>query len=105
MAVAGLGQGLQLPVLFRIVLSDVPPERAGADRGGRCRQSGPVGRGGMTTTQQAASALGVATPGSLFLSLVPGSGMRDALIVTLLVQLAAVAPTTLLSPRPPRTVR
>ncbi len=26
-AIAGLGQGLQLPVLFRIVLSDVPPEK------------------------------------------------------------------------------
>lgn len=45
-AIAGLGQGLQLPVLFRIVLSDVPAERAG------------VGGGVMTTTQQAALALG-----------------------------------------------
>ncbi|WP_443035376.1 MFS transporter [Streptomyces sp. BE230] len=92
LAIAGFGQGLQLPVLFRIVLSDVPPERAG------------VGGGVMTTTQQAALALGVATLGSLFLSLAPGAGMRDALIVTLLVQLAAVALTTLLSLRLPRTV-
>ncbi|MFF9348256.1 MFS transporter [Streptomyces sp. NPDC014734] len=91
-AVAGLGQGLQLPVLFRIVLSDVPTARAG------------VGGGVMTTTQQAALALGVATLGTLFLSLAPGSGMRDALVVTLLVQLAAVVLTTLLSLRLPRTV-
>ncbi|MEU9316946.1 MFS transporter [Streptomyces sp. NPDC048295] len=91
-AVAGFGQGLQLPVLFRIVLSDVPAARAG------------VGGGVMTTTQQAALALGVATLGTLFLSLVPGAGMRDALAVTLLVQLAAVALTTLLSLRLPRRV-
>lgn len=58
----------------------------------------------MTTTQQAALALGVATLGSLFLSLAPGSGMRDALIVTLLVQLGTVVLTTLLSLRLPRTV-
>lgn len=45
-AIAGFGQGLQLPVLFRIVLSDVPAARAG------------VGGGVMTTTQQAALALG-----------------------------------------------
>ncbi|MFJ8748646.1 MFS transporter [Streptomyces sp. NPDC102441] len=93
MAISGLGQGLQLPVLIRIVLSDVPSERAG------------VGGGVMTTTQQAALALGVATLGTLFLSLASSSGMRDALIVTLLVQLAAVVLTTLLSLRLPRTVR
>ncbi|WP_443054485.1 MFS transporter [Streptomyces sp. NBC_00683] len=91
-AIAGLGQGLQLPVLFRIVLSDVPAERAG------------VGGGVMTTTQQAALALGVATLGTLFLALAPGAGMRDALVVTLLVQLAAVVLTTLLSLRLPRAV-
>ncbi|WP_406014984.1 MFS transporter [Streptomyces sp. NBC_00984] len=91
-AIAGFGQGLQLPVLFRIVLSDVPAARAG------------VGGGVMTTTQQAALALGVATLGTLFLSLVPGTGMRDALVVTLLVQLAAVVLTTLLSLRLPRRV-
>ncbi len=91
-AIAGLGQGLQLPVLFRIVLSDVPPEKAG------------VGGGVMTTTQQAALALGVATLGTLFLALVPALGMRDALVVTLLAQLAAVALTVGLSLRLPRTV-
>lgn len=92
-AVAGLGQGLQLPVLMRLMLSDVPADRAG------------VGGGVMVTTQQSALALGVATLGSLFLALVPSTGMRDALVVTLLVQLGMIALTALLSLRLPRVVR
>ncbi|MFK4222594.1 MFS transporter [Streptomyces sp. NPDC019890] len=91
-ALAGFGQGLQLPVIFRIVLSDVPMERAG------------VGSGVMVTTQQSALALGVATLGSLFLSLVTSAGMREALTVTLLVQLGMVVLVGLLSLRLPRTV-
>ncbi|MCZ9347626.1 MFS transporter, partial [Streptomyces sp. TRM76130] len=63
-----------------------------------------VGGGVMVTTQQSALALGVATLGTLFLSLAPGTGMRDALLVTLLVQLAGVVLTGLLSLRLPRTV-
>jgi hypothetical protein len=58
----------------------------------------------MITTQQSALALGVATLGSLFLALVPGHGMQDALITTLLVQLAGVVLTTALSLRLPRTI-
>ncbi|WP_327281790.1 MULTISPECIES: MFS transporter [unclassified Streptomyces] len=92
-AVAGLGQGLQLPVLMRMMLSDVPADRAG------------VGGGVMVTTQQSALALGVATLGSLFLALAPAVGMRDALAVTLLVQLGMVAVTVLLSLRLPRVMR
>ncbi|MER5750079.1 MFS transporter [Streptomyces sp. NPDC002088] len=91
-AIAGAGQALQLPVIFRIVLSEVPTARAG------------VGSGVMITTQQSALALGVATLGTLFLSLVPGLGMRDALVTTLLVQLAGVALTGLLGLRLPRTI-
>ncbi|MFJ1746352.1 MFS transporter [Streptomyces sp. NPDC088116] len=91
-ALAGLGQGLQLPVFFRIVLSDIPAERAG------------VGGGVMVTTQQSALALGVATLGSLFLALEASAGMRDALTVTLLAQLATVVLTALLSLRLPRSV-
>ncbi|MFE3324939.1 MFS transporter [Streptomyces sp. NPDC059176] len=91
-AVAGLGQALQLPVLFRIILSEVPPARAG------------VGSGVMITTQQSALALGVATLGTLFLGLVPGLGMRNALVTTLLVQLAGIALTVGLSLRLPRTI-
>ncbi|MFC6982324.1 MFS transporter [Streptomyces cirratus] len=92
-AVAGLGQGLQLPVLMRLMLSDVPADRAG------------VGGGVMVTTQQSALALGVATLGSLFLALTESVGMRDALMTTLLVQLALIALTVLLSLRLPRVMR
>ncbi|MGW7412802.1 MFS transporter [Streptomyces sp. NPDC054863] len=92
MLLAGLGQGLQLPVLLRIVLSDVPADRAG------------VGSGVMVTAQQSALALGVATLGTLFLALTPALGMGSALMVTLLVQLAVVALTGLLNLRLPRTV-
>lgn len=91
-ALAGFGQGLQLPVIFRLVLSEIPAERAG------------VGSGVMVTTQQSALALGVATLGSLFLSLAGSGGMRQALTVTLLVQLAMIALTALMSLRLPRTV-
>ncbi|MER6342892.1 MFS transporter [Streptomyces sp. NPDC001595] len=91
-ALAGAGQALQLPVIFRVVLSEVPPSRAG------------VGSGVMITTQQSALALGVAGLGTLFLSLVPGLGMRDALVVTLLAQVAGVVLTGLLSLRLPRTI-
>jgi MFS family permease len=94
MTVLGFGQGLLLTTLFRIVLAGVPAERAG------------VGSGVLVTTQQSCLALGVATLGTLFLALAPHSalGMRDALVVTLLVQLGAVALTVLLSLRLPRTV-
>ncbi|WP_307620497.1 MFS transporter [Streptomyces sp. V3I7] len=92
-AVAGAGQGLQLPVLMRLVLSDVPAARAG------------VGSGVMVTTQQSAMALGVATLGTLFLALAPRLGMRDALVTTLLVQLAGIVLTGLLGLRLPRAVR
>ncbi|GGO80672.1 MFS transporter [Wenjunlia tyrosinilytica] len=94
MAVLGFGQGLLLTTLFRIVLADVPAERAG------------VGSGVLVTTQQSCLALGVATLGTLFLSLAPQSalGMRDALLAALAVQLAGVGVTALLSLRLPRTV-
>ncbi|SOD86774.1 MFS transporter [Streptomyces sp. Ag109_G2-15] len=91
-AVAGAGQALQLPNVMRIVMSEMPPARAG------------VGSGVMVTTQQSALALGVATLGTLFLTLVPHLGMRDALVITLLVQLAGIVLTGLLSLRLPRTV-
>ncbi|WP_443073527.1 MFS transporter [Streptomyces sp. NBC_01429] len=91
-ALAGLGQGFQLPVIVRIVLSDIPAERAG------------VGGGVMVTAQQSALALGVATLGSLFLSLTTSMGMGDALTITLLVQLGLVVLTGLLSLRLPRAI-
>ncbi|WP_416371257.1 hypothetical protein [Streptomyces sp. MB09-01] len=87
---AGLGQGLQLPVLMRLMLSDVPADRAG------------VGSGVVITTQQSALALGVAALGSLFLALAPTAGPREAVATALLVQLALIALTVLLSLRLPR---
>ncbi|MFI0896993.1 MFS transporter [Streptomyces sp. NPDC020983] len=92
MALTGFGQGFLLPVVFRIVLSEVPAARAG------------VGGGAMATTQQASLALGVATLGTLFLTLSTSVGVRDALVWTLLAQLAAVAAQVALSFRLPRTV-
>jgi EmrB/QacA subfamily drug resistance transporter len=75
LAVAGLGQGLVMSPLFGIVLADVPPAVAGA------------GAGVLTTTQQTALALGVATLGSLFLALAAdGTGVRTAFIVVLVIQ-------------------
>ncbi|MGW2601177.1 MFS transporter [Streptomyces klenkii] len=90
MAVQGLGQGLLLPLTLRTVLSEVPVEQAG------------VGGGVMVTTQQSFMALGVATLGSLFLTLTESVGMRDALAVTLGVQMVAVVASVLLTLRMPR---
>ncbi len=93
MAVLGVGQGLVLPVLVRIVLSELPATQAG------------VGSGVMVTTQQSGLALGVATLGTLFLTLLPSLGIRDALLSVLLAQLLIVLGTTALALRLPRAVR
>jgi predicted MFS family arabinose efflux permease len=94
-AVAGVGQGLVMTPLFRVVLADVPLDRAG------------VGSGVLVTTQQASVALGVATLGTLFLSLAPESslGMRDAVALVLALQLAGSVAVVLLSARLPKSVR
>jgi MFS family permease len=57
LAVMGFGQGLVMPALIRVVLSEVPITEAG------------VGSGVLTTTQQVSLAIGVATLGTLFVSL------------------------------------
>ncbi len=93
MAVLGFGQGLAMSTVFRIVLSEVPADRAG------------VGSGVMVTTQQSSLALGVATLGTLFLSLASSVGMRDALVTAILVQVAGGAAAVALSLRLPRQVR
>ncbi|HEX5288330.1 MAG TPA: MFS transporter [Streptosporangiaceae bacterium] len=75
MAVAGLGQGLVMSPLFGVVLSEVPPASAGA------------ASGVLTTTQQVALALGVATLGSLFITLAAGgAGMRDGFLAVVAAQ-------------------
>ncbi|MGD3106420.1 MFS transporter [Streptomyces sp. YGL11-2] len=92
MTVLGFGQGLLMPVLMRIVLSELPVAQAG------------VGGGVMVTTQQSGLALGVATLGTLFLALLPAAGIRDALLAAVLAQLLIVLGTTLLGFRLPRTL-
>lgn len=97
MIVAGLGQGLAMPTIFGIVLAGVPADRAG------------VGSGILTTTQQSALALGVATLGSLFLSLSAAHslGTRDAFVVVLATQTAIavlVAAGSRALPQTPRAV-
>ncbi|MBL7496660.1 MFS transporter [Frankia sp. CNm7] len=81
MFVTGAGQGLVMTALYRVVLSRVPPDLAGA------------GSGVLTTSQQAVTALGVAVIGSLYEALATPSslGPRDAFLVVLGIQLAVVA--------------
>jgi len=98
MIVAGVGQGFTMPLLFGIVLAGVPSARAG------------VGSGMLVTTQQIALALGVATLGSLFLSLAAPSslGVRDAFVVVLAAQIvvaAGVAAGSKLLPQPAGTAQ
>ncbi|WP_410664333.1 MFS transporter [Amycolatopsis sp. lyj-84] len=77
MLLCGLGQGLAMTTVFRIVLSKVPPEIAG------------VGSGMLTTSQQAAMALGVATLGTLFAAVSAGSlGMKGAFTLVIGIQAA-----------------
>jgi MFS family permease len=72
----GAGQGLVAPTLFRLVLSHVPTDAAGA------------GSGVLTTTQQTSLAFGVATLGTLFAALsAPGAlGFQHAVEATTLTQ-------------------
>jgi EmrB/QacA subfamily drug resistance transporter len=98
MIVAGFGQGFVMPSIFAFVLAGVPADRAG------------VGSGVLTTTQQSALALGVATLGSLFLSLsgAHSIGVRDAFVVVLAVQVGIavlVAGGSRLLPAPARAER
>ncbi len=75
MLLCGLGQALALTTVFRIVLSKVPADIAG------------VGSGVLTTSQQAAIALGVATLGTLFTSVSAGSwGMEGAFVLVIGIQ-------------------
>ena len=77
MLVLGIGQGLIMSPIFGFVLSEVPPRKAGA------------GSGVLATTQQSSLALGVATLGSLYLTLAApgnlGAGRAAAVILAVLV--------------------
>jgi MFS family permease len=91
-ALAGVGNGLIGMQLFRVVLSRVPAERAG------------VGSGVLATTQQSSLALGVATLGTLYLTLAPVLGMAQALAVVLVLQVGGAAAVLWLSLGLPRSV-
>ncbi|HTR69541.1 MAG TPA: MFS transporter [Mycobacteriales bacterium] len=81
LAIMGFGQGLVMPPLIRVVLSEVPVSQAGA------------GSGVLTTTQQVALAVGVATLGTLFISLAAddrAGAMHAALVVFGIQALIAV---------------
>jgi len=82
----GVGQGLTAPTMFRVILSRVPPELAGA------------GSGLLTTTQQASLALGVAIFGTLFATF---QDMRSALIICTALQALLVAGIALAANRLP----
>ncbi|MEV5876134.1 MFS transporter [Streptomyces sp. NPDC052101] len=92
LVLCGLGQGLQLPLYYRILLAAIPARLAG------------VGSGLAATLQQSCLAVGVATLGSLFLSLAPRLGMREALAVVLAVQAVGLAGLGMLGLRLPRVL-
>lgn len=89
MIVSGLGQGLAVSTAFRVLLSQVPPDRAG------------VGSGVLATTQQTSLALGVAGLGSLFSTLASPVGFRDAFLVILGIYLLITTTLLALSRRLP----
>ncbi|MFH8792701.1 MFS transporter [Streptomyces sp. NPDC017941] len=90
LALCGFGQGVQLPLYFRVLLSAVPAARAGA------------GSGLAATVQQSCLAVGVATLGSLFLAMESGTGIREAFATVLALQLAGLLALAALSLRLPR---
>ena len=89
--VMGFGQGLTMPSLIRVVLSEVPIQSAGA------------GGGVFTTMQQLSLAIGVASLGSLFLSLSGPTelGMRGAFALIMAFQLVVAAVVAVTSRRLP----
>ena len=89
LALAGVGQAFALVGFFRIVLADVPPQLAG------------IGSGVLVTMQQGSLALGVASLGSLFVSLADSSGMRHAFTVVVGIQAAIAVAVALLATRLP----
>jgi EmrB/QacA subfamily drug resistance transporter len=76
--VMGFGQGLVMPALIRVVLSEVPVTEAG------------VGSGVLTTTQQVSLAIGVATLGTLFVSLAPAGHLGSLHAADLVLGVQAV---------------
>jgi MFS family permease len=86
LALAGFGQSLGLGSLFRTVLAGVPARLAG------------VGSGVLVTVQQGSIALGVASLGTLFVSL-SAHNMRTAFVVVVGLQAAFAVVLALASAR------
>jgi EmrB/QacA subfamily drug resistance transporter len=76
MVIIGAAQGVVMSPIFRVVLSDVPADRAGA------------GSGVLITTQQTALAVGVAILGGVFLALSGIDAGRTAFAAILGVEVA-----------------
>ena len=90
LAVAGIGQAFALVGFFRIILADVPGRLAG------------IGSGVLVTMQQGSLALGVASLGTLFVSLADGAGgMRHAFTVVIGIQAVIAVLVGLLAVRLP----
>ncbi|MEU4394451.1 MFS transporter [Kribbella sp. NPDC023855] len=91
LALWGIASGSQIPMFLRIVLADLPRDRAG------------VGSGALITFQQASLALGAAVIGTLFLSLEAAQGDPGKAMAETLAALAALVILTLtISTRLPR---
>jgi MFS family permease len=91
LVVAGAGQAVAALSIFRIVLAEVPADRAGA------------GSGILTTTQQTAIALGTALLGSLYATVAgTGGGAAHGMAAVLAAQLAACALIAALGRRLPQ---
>jgi MFS family permease len=75
LAVAGFGQAFVFGSLFRLVLADVPMHLAG------------IGGGVLVTLQQSGLALGVATLGTLYLSIGGGNGFATVLGIQCVIAL------------------
>jgi MFS family permease len=89
LALAGVGQAFAVVGFFRIVLADVPGRLAG------------IGSGVLVTMQQGSLALGVASLGSLFVSLAASGGMQHAFTVVLGIQAVIAVAVALLAVRLP----
>ncbi|MFI9626998.1 MFS transporter [Streptomyces sp. NPDC052042] len=73
LAFTGVGQALIGPTLFRMILADVPPAKAG------------MGSGVLVTSQQMATALGATVGGTLYLSLAHALSEPSAAVLVLVL--------------------
>ena len=89
--VTGFGNGLVLPTLIGLALSDVPPMKSG------------VASGTMTAAQQFAASAGVALLGTLYFSRAASEGHECAMAWTLLVDVLLLVAVILVAGMPARS--